>query len=68
MILLSLLGVVVDELPDVGLDELDLGADLPDGRGRRWQRAGIRQQIVTGLQARADAADLITWDVSVTAG
>lgn len=32
---------------------------------RRWQRAGIWQQIVTGLQARADAAGLITWDVSV---
>jgi transposase len=32
---------------------------------RRWQRAGIWQQIVTALQARADAAGLITWDVSV---
>ncbi len=32
---------------------------------RRWQRAGIWAQIVTGLQARADAAGLITWDVSV---
>ncbi|MEU4780237.1 IS5 family transposase [Micromonospora sp. NPDC023633] len=32
---------------------------------RRWQRAGVWQQIVTGLQARADAAGLITWDVSV---
>ena len=32
---------------------------------RRWQRAGIWQQIVTGLQARADAAGLICWDVSV---
>ncbi|MET8909448.1 IS5 family transposase [Micromonospora sp. NPDC004551] len=32
---------------------------------RRWQRAGIWQQIVTKLQARADAAGLITWDVSV---
>lgn len=35
------------------------------GLFRRWQRAGIWQQIVTGLQARADAAGLITWDVSV---
>jgi transposase len=32
---------------------------------RRWQRAGIWQQILSGLQARADAAGLITWDVSV---
>src|SRR5919204_2902651 len=32
---------------------------------RRWQRAGIWQRIVTGLQARADAAGLITWEVSV---
>lgn len=32
---------------------------------RRWQRAGIWRQIVTALQARADAAGLITWDVSV---
>jgi transposase len=48
--------------------------DVPDCYGswqavyalfRRWQRAGIWQQIVTGLQARADAAGLITWDVSV---
>jgi transposase len=48
--------------------------DVPDCYGswravyslfRRWQRAGVWQQIVTGLQARADAAGLITWDVSV---
>jgi transposase len=48
--------------------------DVPDCYGswqavyalfRRWQRAGIWQQIVTGLQTRADAAGLITWDVSV---
>jgi transposase len=32
---------------------------------RRWQRAGIWAQVLTGLQARADAAGLITWDVSV---
>jgi transposase len=32
---------------------------------RRWQRAGVWARIVTGLQARADAAGLITWDVSV---
>jgi transposase len=35
------------------------------GLFRRWQRAGIWARIVTGLQARADAAGLITWDVSV---
>jgi transposase len=32
---------------------------------RRWQRQGVWAQIVTGLQARADAAGLICWDVSV---
>jgi transposase len=32
---------------------------------RRWQRAGVWAQIMTGLQARADAAGLICWDVSV---
>ena len=35
------------------------------GLFRRWQRAGVWQRIVTGLQARADAAGLICWDVSV---
>ncbi|GAA2195045.1 hypothetical protein GCM10009848_61270 [Micromonospora lupini] len=35
------------------------------GLFRRWQRAGVWQQIVSGLQARADAVGLITWDVSV---
>jgi transposase len=35
------------------------------GLFRRWQRAGVWAQIVTGLQARADTAGLITWDVSV---
>src|SRR5690242_12591584 len=48
--------------------------DVPDCYGswqavyalfRRWQRSGIWQQIVTGLQTRADAAGLITWDVSI---
>jgi len=48
--------------------------DVPDCYGswravyalfRRWQRAGARAQIVTALQTRADAAGLITWDVSV---
>jgi Putative transposase of IS4/5 family (DUF4096) len=32
---------------------------------RRWQRDGTWAQVVTGLQTRADAAGLITWDVSV---
>jgi hypothetical protein len=44
-------------------------ATAPGGRCmalfRRWQRAGARAQIVTALQTRADAAGLITWDVSV---
>jgi len=48
--------------------------DVPDlygpwqtvyGLFRRWQRSGIWQQILTGLQADADAAGLIDWDVSV---
>ncbi|MFC9977023.1 IS5 family transposase [Spirillospora sp. NPDC127200] len=32
---------------------------------RRWQRAGVWAQILTGLQARADAAGLIDWRVGV---
>jgi len=48
--------------------------DVPDCYGpwqtvyglfRRWQRAGVWQRIVTGLQARDDASGLITWDVSI---
>ncbi|MGX7829890.1 IS5 family transposase [Actinokineospora sp. 24-640] len=35
------------------------------GLFRRWQRAGIWQMILAALQARADAAGLIGWDVSV---
>ncbi|MGW5667033.1 IS5 family transposase [Micromonospora sp. NPDC003776] len=35
------------------------------GLFRRWQRAGVWQRIITGLQTRSDAAGLITWDVSV---
>ena len=35
------------------------------GLFRRWQREGTWRQILTGLQARADAAGLITWEVSV---
>lgn len=35
------------------------------GLYRRWQRDGTWQRIVTGLQAGADAAGAITWDVSV---
>jgi transposase len=35
------------------------------GLFRRWQRAGVWARIVTGLQARANATGLITWDVSV---
>jgi hypothetical protein len=32
---------------------------------RRWQRYGTRHQIFTALLARADAKNLITWDLSV---
>lgn len=32
---------------------------------RRWQRAGVWARIVTALHARANAAGLICWDVSV---
>lgn len=35
------------------------------GLFRRWQRNGTWKRILTALQARADAAGLITWDVSV---
>jgi transposase len=48
--------------------------DVPDCYGhwctvyglyRRWQRAGVWARILAGLQGRADALGLITWDVSV---
>ena len=48
--------------------------DVPPGYGRwqtvyglfrRWQRNGTWRKILTALQGRADAAGLITWDVSV---
>ena len=48
--------------------------DVPDRYGpwesvyglfRRWQRNGTWAAALTALQARADAAGLITWDVSV---
>jgi transposase len=35
------------------------------GLFRRWQRDGTWQRLLAGLQARADAAGLIVWDVSV---
>jgi transposase len=35
------------------------------GLFRRWQRDGTWQRVLTELQARADAAGLITWQVSV---
>lgn len=35
------------------------------GLYRRWQRAGVWARILAGLQGRADALGLITWDVSV---
>jgi transposase len=35
------------------------------GLFRRWQRDGTWARILAALQARADAAGLITWEVSV---
>ncbi|MGW6692134.1 IS5 family transposase [Streptomyces sp. NPDC054961] len=35
------------------------------GLFRRWQREGVWARILTLLQARADAAGLITWEVNV---
>ena len=35
------------------------------GLFRRWQRDGTWQQLLTALQAQADAQGLITWEVSV---
>ncbi|MFF6949757.1 IS5 family transposase [Streptomyces iakyrus] len=35
------------------------------GLFRRWQRSGVWSSVLTGLQARADAVGLITWDVNV---
>jgi transposase len=35
------------------------------GLFRRWQRNGTWARILSALQVRADAAGLITWDVSV---
>ena len=35
------------------------------GLFRRWQRDGTWARILAGLQALADAAGLVTWDVSV---
>ncbi|WP_425347973.1 transposase [Streptomyces durhamensis] len=35
------------------------------GLFRRWQRSGVWAQVLTGLQARADAAGVITWEVNV---
>ena len=35
------------------------------GLFRRWQRGGVWRRILSRLQALADAAGLIVWDVSV---
>jgi len=35
------------------------------GLFRRWQRDGTWRRVLTALQGRADAAGLISWDVSV---
>ena len=38
------------------------------GLFRRWQRDGTWRKILTALQALADAAGQVTWDVSVDSG
>jgi transposase len=38
------------------------------GLFRRWQRDGTWQRLLTALQALADAAGYVTWDVSVDSG
>lgn len=38
------------------------------GLFRRWQRDGTWRKILTALQALADAAGHVTWDVSVDSG
>ena len=51
-------------------------ADVPRRTGpgsrrtlfRRWQRDGTWRTIITALQALADAACHVTWDVSVDSG
>ncbi|WP_374195130.1 IS5 family transposase [Streptomyces sp. ISL-1] len=53
-----------------GIPWRDMPAEYgPWGRAydlfRRWQRNGTWQRIFTDLQARADAKDLITWDLNV---
>ncbi|MFE2587109.1 IS5 family transposase [Streptomyces sp. NPDC059378] len=53
-----------------GIQWRDLPAEYgPWGRVydlfRRWQRAGTCHRIFTELQARADAKELITWDINV---
>ncbi|NMI55698.1 IS5 family transposase [Streptomyces sp. RLA2-12] len=53
-----------------GIPWRDLPAEYgPWGRAydlfRRWQRDGTWHRILTALQARADAKELITWDINV---
>ncbi|MGW8879723.1 IS5 family transposase [Streptomyces mirabilis] len=53
-----------------GIPWRDIPAEYgPWGRAydlfRRWQRDGTWQRIFTALQARADANNLITWDLNV---
>ncbi|MFD3678923.1 transposase [Streptomyces sp. NPDC058613] len=60
--------------PLAGADRETPWRDLPPEYGpwqtvcglfRRWQRDDVWSAVLTGLQARADAAGLITWDVNV---
>lgn len=58
---------------DGGCGSVRRGGTCPPGtgRGRRctvfrlWQRDGTWARILAALQARADAAGLITWEVNV---
>lgn len=53
-----------------GIPWRDMPAEYgPWGRAynlfRRWQRNGTWQRLCTESQARADAKDLITWDLNI---
>jgi transposase len=48
-----------------GAAQRSVDAWCPYGLFRRWQRDGTWSQILTRLQAQADARGLITWDVSI---
>ncbi|MDT3440362.1 hypothetical protein QOZ89_12260 [Pseudofrankia sp. BMG5.37] len=43
----------------------DYGQWMIYGPFRDWQRDGTWKRVLSGLQARADATGMITWEVSV---